>query len=469
MKLSELLKTIQPVQVTGSTEKDITGVNIDSRLVAAGHLFMAMRGTQTDGHAYIPAAIEKGAIAVLCEDMPEEPTPNITYIQVKDSENAVGKVATAFYGDPTSKMELVGVTGTNGKTTIATLLYNTFRHFGYKVGLISTVCNYIDDRAIPTEHTTPDPITLNRLLGEMADSGCKYAFMEVSSHSIAQQRISGLKFAGGIFTNLTRDHLDYHKTVENYLKAKKKFFDDMPKNAFSLTNLDDKNGLVMTQNTRSRVYTYSLRSLSDFKGKILESHFEGMLLDFNNRELAVRFIGKFNAYNLLAVFGAAVLLGKKEEDVLIALSTLHPVAGRFDSIRSPKGITAIVDYAHTPDALVNVLNAIHDVLEGKGKVITVVGAGGNRDKGKRPIMAKESARLSDRVIITSDNPRFEEPQDIINDMLAGLDKDDRQKTYMLAQPGDVILIAGKGHENYQEIKGVKHHFDDKEIIKEIMN
>lgn len=438
MKLSELLKTIQPVQVTGSTEKDITGVNIDSRLVAAGHLFMAMRGTQTDGHAYIPAAIEKGAIAVLCEDMPEEPTPNITYIQVKDSENAVGKVATAFYGDPTSKMELVGVTGTNGKTTIATLLYNTFRHFGYKVGLISTVCNYIDDRAIPTEHTTPDPITLNRLLGEMADSGCKYAFMEVSSHSIAQQRISGLKFVGGIFTNLTRDHLDYHKTVENYLKAKKKFFDDMPKNAFSLTNLDDKNGLVMTQNTRSRVYTYSLRSLSDFKGKILESHFEGMLLDFNNRELAVRFIGKFNAYNLLAVFGAAVLLGKKEEDVLIALSTLHPVAGRFDSIRSPKGITAIVDYAHTPDALVNVLNAIHDVLEGKGKVITVVGAGGNRDKGKRPIMAKESARLSDRVIITSDNPRFEEPQDIINDMLAGLDKDDMQKTISITDRKEAI-------------------------------
>ena len=441
MKLSELLKTIQPVQVTGSTEKDITGVNIDSRLVAAGHLFMAMRGTQTDGHAYIPAAIEKGAIAVLCEDMPEEPTPNITYIQVKDSENAVGKVATAFYGDPTSKMELVGVTGTNGKTTIATLLYNTFRHFGYKVGLISTVCNYIDDRAIPTEHTTPDPITLNRLLGEMADSGCKYAFMEVSSHSIAQQRISGLKFAGGIFTNLTRDHLDYHKTVENYLKAKKKFFDDMPKNAFSLTNLDDKNGLVMTQNTRSRVYTYSLRSLSDFKGKILESHFEGMLLDFNNRELAVRFIGKFNAYNLLAVFGAAVLLGKKEEDVLIALSTLHPVAGRFDSIRSPKGITAIVDYAHTPDALVNVLNAIHDVLEGKGKVITVVGAGGNRDKGKRPIMAKESARLSDRVIITSDNPRFEEPQDIINDMLAGLDKDDMQKTISITDRKEAIKTA----------------------------
>ena len=481
MRLSDLLQTIQPVQITGSTSMEITGVNIDSRLIGTGHLFMAMRGTQTDGHAYIPAAIDKGAVAVLCEELPEELKAGITYIQVKDSEDAVGKVATTFYGDPTSKMELIGVTGTNGKTTVATLLYNTFRYFGYKVGLVSTVCNYIDDQPVPTEHTTPDPITLNRLLGEMADSGCKYAFMEVSSHSIAQKRISGLKFAGGIFTNLTRDHLDYHKTVENYLKAKKKFFDELPKGAFSLTNLDDKNGLVMTQNTRSKVYTYSLRSLSDFKGKVLESHFEGMLLDFNNHELAVRFIGKFNAYNLLAVFGTAVLLGKKEEDVLVALSTLHPVTGRFDAIRSPKGYTAIVDYAHTPDALVNVLNAIHGVLEEKGKVITVVGAGGNRDKGKRPIMAKESARLSDRVIITSDNPRFEEPQDIINDMLAGLDKDDMQKTIsitdrreaiktacMLAQPGDVILVAGKGHENYQEIKGVKHHFDDKEILNEIM-
>ena len=337
MRLSDLLQTIQPVRITGSTSMEITGVNIDSRLIGTGHLFMAMRGTQTDGHAYIPAAIDKGAVAVLCEELPEELKAGITYIQVKDSEDAVGKVATTFYGDPTSKMELIGVTGTNGKTTVATLLYNTFRYFGYKVGLVSTVCNYIDDLPVPTEHTTPDPITLNRLLGEMADSGCKYAFMEVSSHSIAQKRISGLKFAGGIFTNLTRDHLDYHKTVENYLKAKKKFFDELPKGAFSLTNLDDKNGLVMTQNTRSKVYTYSLRSLSDFKGKVLESHFEGMLLDFNNHELAVRFIGKFNAYNLLAVFGTAVLLGKKEEDVLVALSTLHPVTGRFDAIRSPKG------------------------------------------------------------------------------------------------------------------------------------
>ena len=482
MKLEEIIKGITVSEIIGNTTKEISGINIDSRLIEPEHVFVAVKGTQTDGHAYITKAIEKGAVAVVCETLPETLNENITYIKVGDTEDIVGKLATAFYGDPTSKLELVGVTGTNGKTTIATLLYNMFRKFGYKVGLISTVCNYIDDEAVSTDHTTPDPITLNQLLGRMADEGCKYVFMEVSSHSIAQKRISGLKFAGGIFTNLTRDHLDYHKTVENYLKAKKKFFDDMPKNAFSLTNLDDKNGLVMTQNTRSKVYTYSLRSLSDFKGRVIESHFEGMLLDFNNHELAVQFIGKFNASNLLAVFGAAVLLGKKEEDVLLALSTLHPVAGRFDAIRSPKGVTAIVDYAHTPDALVNVLNAIHGVLEGKGKVITVVGAGGNRDKGKRPIMAKEAAKASDRVIITSDNPRFEEPQEIINDMLAGLDAEDMKKTLsiadrkeairtacMLAEKGDVILVAGKGHENYQEIKGVKHHFDDKEVLKEIFN
>ena len=482
MKLNELLKKIQPVDIIGSTDKEIAGVCIDSRQTEQGYLFMAMRGTQTDGHTYIPAAIGKGAVAVLCEELPQELAGDVTYIRVKDSEEAVGLVATTFYGDPTDKMELVGVTGTNGKTTVATLLYHTFRYFGYKVGLISTVCNYIDDQPVPTEHTTPDPITLNRLLGQMADAGCKYAFMEVSSHSIAQKRISGLRFAGGIFTNLTRDHLDYHKTVENYLRAKKKFFDDLPKTAFSLVNLDDKNGLVMTQNTRSKVYTYSLRSLADFKGKVLESHFESMLLDFNNRELAVHFIGRFNAYNLLAVFGAAVLLGKREEDVLIALSTLHPVAGRFDAVRSPQGYTAIVDYAHTPDALANVLNAIHGVLEGRGKVITVVGAGGNRDKGKRPLMAQEAARQSERLIITSDNPRFEEPQDIMNDMLAGLSKEDMQKTLaiadrreairtacMLAQKGDVVLVAGKGHEDYQEIKGVKHHFDDKEEVKKAFN
>lgn len=404
----------------------------------------------------------------------------MTYIQVTDSEGVVGQLATNFYGDPTSKLDLVGVTGTNGKTTIATLLYNMFRKFGYKVGLISTVCNYIDGEAIPTEHTTPDPITLNQLLGRMADEGCKYAFMEVSSHAIAQRRIGGLKFAGGIFTNITRDHLDYHKTFENYLKAKKAFFDGLPKTAFALTNADDKNGLVMVQNTKAKVATYSLRTLADFKGKVLEDGFEGMLLDINNREVNVQFIGRFNASNLLAVYGAACLLGKQPEEILLILSALRPVSGRFDAVRSPKGYTAIVDYAHTPDALVNVLGAIHEVLRGRGQVITVVGAGGNRDKGKRPLMAQESVKQSDRVIITSDNPRFEEPQDIINDMLAGLTDTDMQKVIsivdrkeairtacMMAQRGDVILVAGKGHENYQDIKGVKHHFDDKEILKDI--
>ncbi|NDW12447.1 UDP-N-acetylmuramoyl-L-alanyl-D-glutamate--2,6-diaminopimelate ligase [Bacteroides sp. 214] len=482
MKLEGLLKKIMPAQIIGSMDVAIEGISIDSRLTQQGHLFMAMKGTQADGHSYISAAIEKGAVAILCEYMPETLNKDIVYIQVADSEDAVGKVATTFYDDPTSKLELVGVTGTNGKTTIATLLYNMFRAFGYKTGLISTVCNYIDGVPVPTEHTTPDPVTLNQLLGQMADAGCKHAFMEVSSHAIHQKRISGLRFAGGIFTNLTRDHIDYHKTVENYLKAKKLFFDNMPKNAFSLTNLDDRNGLVMTQNTRSKVYTYSLRSLSDFKGRVLESHFDGMLLDVNNKELFVQFIGRFNAYNLLAVYGAAILLGKKEEEILLMLSTLRPVSGRFDSIKSPTGYIAIVDYAHTPDALVNVLNAIHDVIDGKGKIITVAGAGGNRDKGKRPIMAKEAARLSDKVIITSDNPRFEEPQDIINDMIAGLDSEDKKKTIsiadrkeairtacMLAQTGDVILIAGKGHETYQDIKGVKYHFDDKEIVREIFN
>jgi UDP-N-acetylmuramoyl-L-alanyl-D-glutamate--2,6-diaminopimelate ligase len=481
MRLSDLLKAIQPTKIIGSTDKEITGVNIDSRKIEAGHLFMAMRGTQADGHAYIPSAIQKGAVAILCEELPQSLNENITYIIVADSEDAVGKLATAFYGNPTSKLKLVGVTGTNGKTTIATLLYNMFRKFGYKVGLVSTVCNYIDDKPVPTEHTTPDPITLNQLLGNMADAGCEYAFMEVSSHSIAQKRISGLQYVGGIFTNLTRDHLDYHKTVENYLKAKKKFFDDMPKSAFSLTNLDDKNGKVMIQNTKSKTYTYSLTGISDFKGKVLESHFEGMLINFNGHEVAVPFVGKFNASNLLAVFGTAVLLGKGEEEVLKVLSTLHPVNGRFEAIRSASGYTAIVDYAHTPDALTNVLNAIHGVLEGRGKVITVFGAGGNRDKGKRPLMAKEVAKGSDQIIVTSDNPRFEEPQSIINDVLAGLTPKDMKKTLSivdrrqairtactLAQPGDVILVAGKGHEDYQEIEGVKHHFDDHEVVREAM-
>ena len=480
MRLEEILKGINVVETKGDINKDITGIHMDSRKIMSGDLFVAVKGTQVDGHAYIEKASEKGAIAIVCETLPEHLESNITYIQVADTEECVGKLATTFYGNPTEKLELIGVTGTNGKTTIATLLYNMFRKFGYKVGLISTVCNYIDEEAIPTEHTTPDPITLNKLLGRMADEGCKYAFMEVSSHSVAQKRIGGLKFAGGIFTNLTRDHLDYHQTVDNYLKAKKTFFDSLPKSAFALTNLDDKNGMVMVQNTKAKVCTYSLRNICDFKGKVLEDGFEGMLLDINNIEVNVQFIGRFNASNLLAVYGTACLLGKKPEDVLLALSVLQPVSGRFDAIRSPKGYNAIVDYAHTPDALVNVLNTIQEVLNGRGNVITVVGAGGNRDKGKRPIMAQEAVKQSDKVIITSDNPRFEEPQNIINDMLAGLSKEDMRKVIsivdrkeaiktacMLAQVGDAILVAGKGHENYQDIKGVKYHFDDKEIIREI--
>lgn len=480
MKLENILKVVNVLNLKGNADLEIEGIHMDSRMVKKGFMFVAVKGTQANGHNYISKAIENGATAVVCEQLPEKLDEHITYIQLHDTEEAVGKLATTFYGDPTSKLDLIGVTGTNGKTTIATLLYNMFRAFGYKVGLISTVCNYIDGEAIPTEHTTPDPITLNQLLGRMADEGCKYAFMEVSSHSVVQKRISGLTFAGGIFTNITRDHLDYHKTFENYLKAKKAFFDGLPKQAFALTNADDKNGLVMTQNTKARVSTYSLHSLCDFKGKVLEDSFDGMLLDINNREVNVQFIGRFNASNLLAVYGAACLLGKKPEEVLLKLSMLRPVCGRFDAKRSPKGYTAIVDYAHTPDALVNVLETIHEVLRGRGHVITVVGAGGNRDKGKRPLMAQESVKRSDKVIITSDNPRFEEPQDIINDMLSGLSKEDMKKVIsivdrkeairtacMLAQPQDVILIAGKGHETYQDVKGVKSHFDDKEVLDEI--
>lgn len=482
MKLEELIKYISVEKIIGDTNIEVTGIHIDSRQIQKGFAFVAINGTQTNGHVYIPKAIEKGAGTIICEEVPEEIVPGVTYVKVADSEGVVGLLATHFYGDPTNKVDLVGVTGTNGKTTIATLLYNIFRQFGYKVGLLSTVCNYIDGETIPTDHTTPDPITLNQLLGKMADEGCKYVFMEVSSHAVAQKRIGGLKFAGGIFTNLTRDHLDYHKTFENYLKAKKAFFDSLPASAFALTNKDDKNGLVMTQNTKAKVYTYSVKGMGNFKGRVLEEGFEGMLLDFNNKEVNVQFIGRFNASNLLAVYGAACLLGKKPEDVLLQLSTLHPVAGRLDPCRSPKGYTALVDYAHTPDALINVLDTIQEVLQKKGKIITVVGAGGNRDHGKRPMMAQEAVKRSDKVIITSDNPRFEEPQAIINDMLAGLTSKDMNKVIsivdrkeairtacMLAQPNDVILVAGKGHENYQEIKGVKYHFDDKEILENIFS
>ena len=481
MVLEELIKGLKTVSVCGQTDIEITGVNIDSRRIKEGHLFIAQRGTQVDGHKFIPKAIELGAKAVLCEVLPEEKAEGVTYVQVESTEDVVGKVATIFYGDPSRKLKLVGVTGTNGKTTIATLLYNMFRKLGYKCGLLSTVCNYIEDEAVPADHTTPDPIELNYLLSRMVDAGCQYAFMECSSHAIAQKRIGGLDFAGGLFTNLTRDHLDYHKTFENYRNAKKAFFDQLPKAAFAITNADDKNGMVMVQNTKATVKTYSTRTMADFKAKILECHFGGMYLEIDGREVGVQFIGKFNVSNLLAVYGAAVMLGEKPENVLLVMSTLKSVSGRLDPIQSPEGYTAIVDYAHTPDALENVLNAIHEVLEGKGHVITVCGAGGNRDKGKRPLMAQEAVKQSDKVIITSDNPRFEEPQDIINDMLAGLDDQQMKKVVsivdrreairtacMLAQKGDVILVAGKGHEDYQEIKGVKHHFDDKEVLREAM-
>ncbi|MCH5176435.1 MAG: UDP-N-acetylmuramoyl-L-alanyl-D-glutamate--2,6-diaminopimelate ligase [Prevotellaceae bacterium] len=480
MKLSQVLDGLRLLEVKGDLDVDIAGIAIDSRQVKPGYLFIAVKGTQTDGHRFIPTALANGASAIVCEEMPAEASADATFVRVEQSGLLVGQMATNFYDHPSEKLRLVGVTGTNGKTTIATTLYHLFMRLGYKAGLLSTVCNYIGNEAIPTEHTTPDPITLNQLLASMVDAGCDYVFMEVSSHSVTQQRIGGLHFAGGVFTNLTRDHLDYHKTFENYLRAKQQFFDSLPKTSFALTNADDRNGMVMVQNTQAMVRTYSVQQVADFKARILECHFEGMYLDINGQEVGVQFIGKFNVSNLLAVYGTAVLLGEKPMEVLVALSEMKPVSGRFEALRSPSGYTAIVDYAHTPDALENVLRAIHGVLEGKGRVITVCGAGGNRDKGKRPLMAQEAVKQSDRVIITSDNPRFEEPQAIIDDMLAGLDEEQRRMVLsivdrreairtacMMAEKGDVILIAGKGHEDYQEVQGVKHHFDDKEEVQKM--
>lgn len=481
MKLSELLKNVKVIASQGNIDVEIKDVNIDSRKIKDGHLFIAMKGTQVDGHKFINKAIELGAVAILLEDMPEVLNEKVTYVQVASTEEEAGKVATMFYGEPSRKLRLVGVTGTNGKTTVATLLYRMFREFGYKVGLLSTVCNYINDEEVPASHTTPDPIELNCLLAKMVKAGCEYAFMECSSHAIQQHRIGGLEFVGGIFTNLTRDHLDYHKTFENYRNAKKMFFDGLSKNTFAITNADDKNGMVMVQNCKATIKTYSIKRMADFRAKILECHFEGMYLEIDGKEVGVQFIGKFNVSNLLAVYGTAIMLGKKPEEILIALSTLKSVNGRLEPIQSPEGFTAVVDYAHTPDALENVLSAIHDVLDNKGgRVITVCGAGGHRDKGKRPLMAQEAVKQSDTVILTSDNPRDEEPQAIIDDMLAGLDTTQRKKVLtitdrkeairtaaMMAQKGDVILVAGKGHENYQEINGVKHHFDDHEVIREI--
>ena len=478
--VEELLSGITVVERKGAAVSEVSGVESDSRQVKPGYLFVAVRGASVDGHTIIPQAMAQGAKVIVCEEFPTELNGEVSYIKVDDSAVAFGMLASAWYGNPSRELTLVGVTGTNGKTTTATLLYEMFRSLGYKAGLLSTVCNYIDTVKVPATHTTPDPLHLHRLLREMVDAGCQYAFMEVSSHSAAQHRIAGLDFDGAIFTNLTRDHIDYHKTVEAYLKAKKSFFDGLPEGSFALTNIDDKSGLVMLQNTRAEKHTYSLRTMADFKARIIESRIDGMTLEINGKTVEVMFVGKFNAYNLLAVYGATCLLGQNPDEVLRKMSLLVPVAGRFQTLHSSRGYTVIVDYAHTPDALNNVLTSIREVLGNRGHIITVVGAGGNRDKGKRPMMAREAVNLSDRVILTSDNPRFENPNDILNDMLAGLDAEQRRKTLtqvdrreairtatQFANPGDVILVAGKGHEDYQEIEGVKHHFDDKEEVEKL--
>ena len=478
MLLNDLLLNIKSLASVGNPEVVIVGVEFDSRKVMPGYLFVATRGTAVDGHDFIAAAIEKGAVAVVCEQMPVTSAEGVTYIQVANSADALGYIASSWFGYPSSKFTLVGVTGTNGKTTIATLLYKLFRSLGNKTGLLSTVCNYVDDVAVEATHTTPDALTLNALLHQMVEAGCTYAFMEVSSHAVEQGRIAGLAFDGGVFTNLTRDHIDYHLTFENYLKAKKTFFDKLPEDSFALTNADDKNGMVMLQNTKAGKYTYSLRGMADFKTKLLEHSFDGMLLDMNDKEVHVSFIGKFNASNLTAVYGAAVLLGADELEVLRIISSLGSVAGRFETLRAPAGFTTIVDYAHTPDALNNVITTINQILQGNGRLITVVGCGGNRDKGKRPMMAREAVDGSWKAILTSDNPRFEDPQEILKDMTDGLDVVQKTKSLTiidrreaiktacaLAQPGDVVLIAGKGHEDYQIIQGVKHHFDDREEVK----
>ena len=481
-KLSRLLQDIKPLEIIGDTDRNILSLQSDSRRVEKDGMFVAVRGVTTDGHKYIPMVASASVAAIVCEELPSQIANGITYIRVADSAEALGRLASAWYGHPSHKLKLVGVTGTNGKTTTATLLYEMARLEGYKAGLLSTVCNYVDGRAIPTTHTTPDPLTLNELLAEMVDAGCDYAFMEVSSHAAHQRRIAGLRFAGAVFSNLTRDHLDYHGTVENYRNAKKMFFDSLPADAFALVNADDKSGLYMTQNTKARVYTYSLRSDADFRTRILETRLDGTLLSLNGREVEVNFTGRFNAYNLTAVYGASILTGFNPEEVLVNMSRLVPVAGRFQTFRGPRDVVAIVDYAHTPDALVNVLDTIREVVGSEGQITTVTGAGGNRDHGKRPIMAREAASRSNRLILTSDNPRDEDPNAIIADMKAGLTAADLPNTLcitdrreairaaiQMAQPGSVVLIAGKGHEPYQEVKGVRHHFDDREEVTNAFN
>ncbi len=480
MLLADIIKDITVNHIDGEKEIDVKSVVIDSRRAEQGSLFVAIKGTQVDGHQFVRSAIEKGAVAVLYEEELEEKSEGITYIRVPSTETAVGPVATAFYDYPSEKLHLVGVTGTNGKTTIATLLYHLFRKLGHRCGLLSTVCNYIDEEELPTEHTTPDAIELNYLLHRMVEAGCEYAFMECSSHAIDQQRIGGLSFEGGIFTNLTRDHIDYHLTFENYRDAKKKFFDSLSRKAFAITNADDKNGMVMVQNCKARIKTYGVKNIADYKARILECHFEGMYLEIDGREVGVQFIGKYNVSNLLAVYAAALMLGADADEVLVAMSTLKSVSGRMEAFHKDDK-TAVVDYAHTPDAIVNVVQALREVMNGRGELIVVCGCGGNRDKGKRPIMAQEAVKAADKVILTSDNPRKEDPEAILDDMEAGLTAEQKKSVLRitdrrqairtalaLAKANDVVLIAGKGHEDYQIIGTEKHHFDDREEVRAAM-
>ena len=479
MQLSEILEHINYSEISGSVEKEILSIEFDSRKATSGSAFVAHRGVTVDGHKFIKAAINSGTYVVFCEELPAEISKEITYIKVADSNAVLGELAAAFYDFPSSKIKVVGITGTNGKTSIATLLYDMFLKLGYKTGLLSTISYRINETEETASHTTPNALKIQQLLSEMVDAGCEYCFMEVSSHAVHQKRIAGVNFAGGVFTNITHDHLDYHKTFAEYIKAKKGFFDELSKNAFAITNVDDKNGLIMLQNTKAKKVTFSNHSVADFRCKVMENHFDGMLLNLDGREIWTRFVGKFNASNLLAVYSTAIQLGQNKDEVLTVISNLHPVKGRFEILRSVDGKYAIVDYAHTPDALKNVLSAITEIRTKNEQVITVVGAGGDRDKTKRPEMAKEAVLASDKVILTSDNPRTENPAQIIKEMEAGVAAQFKNRVVsienrleaiktatLIAQPGDIILVAGKGHEDYQDIMGVKHHFDDKEVIKE---
>ncbi|EOR94138.1 UDP-N-acetylmuramoylalanyl-D-glutamate--2,6- diaminopimelate ligase [Arcticibacter svalbardensis MN12-7] len=477
--LTELLSGIPVLEIKGSDRITVDKICFDSRQVVPGSLFIAVKGTQSDGHAFIAKAIDLGAIAIVCESLPEELIESICYIVVADSAETLGTIATHYYDNPSTSLKLVGVTGTNGKTTVATLLFKLFKELGYKVGLLSTVENYINNTSIPATHTTPDPIELNALLADMVEAGCDYCFMEVSSHAISQHRIAGLEFTGGVFTNITHDHLDFHKTFDSYLKAKRAFFDGLPRSAFALTNADDRNGSVMLQNTKAYKKSYALKSVADFKVKVIENELTGLLLEINGQEIWFKLIGNFNAYNLISVYATAMLLEQDSQRVLTILSRLTSAEGRFDCINTPSGIIGIVDYAHTPDAVQNVLSTIHTVRKGIEKVITVIGCGGDRDKTKRKPMAQIACDWSDKVIITSDNPRSEDPMEIIREMESGVSPENKRKVLViadraeairtachLAQAGDIVLVAGKGHEKYQEINGVKYPFDDKKILTE---